>query len=105
MGDYVLIVLLLLLMTRVFIKNRVNLKEYKKLSKTQIIGVIATYIFTLGTSTALIVYGKKLIEGKFPSPFLEEFIFIVILFFVSIIIGTVLDKMMKEITKGVLPKE
>ncbi|WOV86987.1 hypothetical protein QWT69_14075 [Sporosarcina oncorhynchi] len=105
MVDYVLIILLVLLMTRAFIKNRENLKEYKKLSKTQLIGVIVTFIFTVGTSTALIVYGKKLIEGKFPSPFLEAFIFLVILFFVFIIIGTISDKAMKNITKGVLPKE
>ncbi|AXI00934.1 hypothetical protein DV702_15185 [Sporosarcina sp. PTS2304] len=105
MGNYVLIILLALLMARAFIKNRETLKEYKKLSKTQLLGVIITFIFTVGTSTALIVYGKNLIEGKFQSPFLEAFIFLVILFFVFISIGTISDKAMKKITKGVLPKE
>lgn len=105
MSDYVLIILLVLLMTRTFIKNRETLKEYKNLSKTQLIGVIVTFIFTVAASTALIVYGKNLIEGKFPSPFLEAFIFLVIFFFVFIIIGTISDKVMKKITKGVLPKE
>lgn len=105
MGDYVLAILLVLLMTRVFIKSRETLKEYKNLSKNRLIGVIVTFIFTVGTSTALIVYGKKMIEGKFPSPFLEAFIFLVILFVVSITIGTISDKVMKKITKGVFPKD
>lgn len=105
MGDYVLIILLVLLMTRTFIKNKETLKEYKNLSKTQLLGVAITFIFTVGISTALVVYGKNLIEGKFPSPFLEAFIFLVIFFFVFIIIGTISDKMMKKITNGVLPKD
>lgn len=59
-------------MTRSFIKNRKTLIEYKKLSKTQLIAVIITFIS------------------------------LVIFLFFSIIVGTISDKVIKKITKGVL---
>ncbi|QUW20606.1 hypothetical protein JSQ81_12155 [Sporosarcina sp. Marseille-Q4063] len=104
MNDFVLITLLVLLMARTFIKNRDTLRAYKKLSKTQLLGVVITFIFTVVIATTLIFYGKNWIAGKFSNIFLESFIFVVIFFFVFYFIGTISDKVMNKITKGALPK-
>lgn len=104
MNDFVLIFLLVLLVTRIFIKNKDTLREFKKLSKPQLLGVILIFIFDVIVVTTLIYYGGNWIMGQFSNIFIKAFGFTVIVFIVLYFIGTLSDKVLNKITNGALPK-
>ncbi|PIC74484.1 hypothetical protein [Sporosarcina sp. P17b] len=104
MTDFILIFLLILLVTRIFIKNKETLREFKKLNKSQLLGVFLTLIFDIIVVTTLIYYGRNWIMEQFTNIFLQALSFLVIVFLVLILIGKLSDKVVNKITNGILPK-
>lgn len=105
MNDYVLIILLVLLVIRNFIKDKETWREMKKLHTSQFIGVAINFIFTVLAITTLIYYGGNWLAGQFSNIFLQSFAFLIIVFLVLISIGTLSDKVMNRITNGALPRK
>ena len=103
MNDYVLVILLILLVLRIFFKDKETFAELKKLSAAQLTGVILTYLVTLVAITVLIYYGGNAFAGLFNNIFLQAFSFLVIVFVVLASIGTAADRVLNRITDGRFP--
>ena len=105
MSDLLLILLLVLLVIRNFIKDQDTWREIKKLHTKQLLGVTINFIFTVLAITTLIFYGGNWMAGQFSNIFLQSFAFLIIVFVVLISIGTLSDKVMNKITNGALPRK
>lgn len=83
------------------LKNR---KIYKQLTKLQILGVCLTYLIIIYLLFICIYYGGNWIGESISNLIVRKLIQLVVIIISLIIFENILDKMLKKITNGILPK-
>ncbi|MFB7138752.1 hypothetical protein ACFCYN_03720 [Gottfriedia sp. NPDC056225] len=80
-------------------------KIIKELTKLQISGVFLTYLITIFFMFICIYYGGNWIGESLSNLFVRKLIQIIVIILTLIIFGNILEKTLKKITNGVLPKK
>ncbi|MFB7142171.1 hypothetical protein ACFCYN_21325 [Gottfriedia sp. NPDC056225] len=99
--DILMTIMLIIITIYKILKNR---KIIKELTKLQILGVIITYLMTIFLMFICVYYGGNWIGGDLSNLFVRKLIQIIVIIITLILFGSVLEKTLKKITNGVLPK-